>query len=119
MLTLWRQRQTNASWRQLIEALKQLKLKRVATEIEKLLTGQEYTMQDLKITPMHNQQQDLQTASLQEESSIGMPYMSTIIVILLQSKCSNIYKRVVILFYNPHRKSRPILSVIFCEWLIA
>ena len=81
MLTLWRQRQMNASWRQLIEALKQLKLNRVATEIEKLLkssTGQEHkiagTMQDLNITP--TQQQELQTtkqASLQEEStSIGM-----------------------------------------------
>ena len=80
MLTLWRQRQTNASWRQLIEALKQLKLNRVATEIEKLLkssTEQEHeiagTMQDLNIS---TQQQDLQTtkqASLQEEStSIGM-----------------------------------------------
>ena len=81
MLTLWRQRQTNASWRQLIEALKQLKLNRVATEIEKLLkssTEQEHmiasTMQDLNITP--TQRQDLQTASLQgeSESSIGMPY---------------------------------------------
>ena len=37
MLTLWRQRQTDASWNQLIEALNQLKLNRVATEIEKLL----------------------------------------------------------------------------------
>ena len=85
MLTLWRQRQTNASWRQLIEALKQLNLNRVATEIEKLLkssTEQEYeiagAMQDLNITPA--QQQDLQTtnrASLQKESSIGMPYVTT------------------------------------------
>ena len=65
---------------ELIEALKQLKLNRVATEIEKLLkssTEQEHeiagTMQDLNIS---TQQQDLQTtkqASLQEEStSIGM-----------------------------------------------
>ena len=87
MLTLWRQRQTNASWSQLIEALKQLKLNRVATEIEKLLksfTEQEHKIagtvpQDLKITPTQ-QQLDLQTAkqaSLQEESSIGMPYVIT------------------------------------------
>ena len=85
MLTLWRQRQTNASWSQLIEAMKQLKLIRVATEVEKLLkssTEQEHkiadTMQDLKINA--TQQQDLQTAkqaSLQEESSIGMPYVIT------------------------------------------
>ena len=85
MLALWRQRQTNASWRHLIEALNQLKLNRIATEIEKLLkssTEQEHeiagTMQDLNITPI--QQRDLQTtkqASLQEESSIGMPYVTT------------------------------------------
>ena len=34
MLTLWLQRQTDASWNQLIKALKELKLNRVAAKIE-------------------------------------------------------------------------------------
>jgi len=37
MLALWRQRQPSASWNQLIEALKQVKLNRIAIELEKLL----------------------------------------------------------------------------------
>ena len=37
MLALWRQRQPSASWNQLIEALKQVKLNKIATGIEKLL----------------------------------------------------------------------------------
>ena len=43
MLTLWRQRQTGASWNQLIGALVRVKLNRVAEEIRK----------DLKSTTEH------------------------------------------------------------------
>ena len=35
MPSLWLQRQTEASWNQLIEALVQVKLKRIAKEIKK------------------------------------------------------------------------------------
>jgi len=41
ILALWRQRQPSASWSQLIEALRQVKLNRIATEIEKLLVPSE------------------------------------------------------------------------------
>ena len=78
MLTLWRQRQADAIWSQLIEALKQLKLNRVArdienrlkspTELEDKMVG---AMQVMKITP--TQQQDEPTKyNLQEESCKGM-----------------------------------------------
>ena len=80
MLTLWRQRQIDASWSQLIGALKQLKLNRVATEIEKRLkssTEQEddkvtgATTQGMKITPTHvHDQHETKRCSL--ESSKGM-----------------------------------------------
>ena len=60
MLTLWRQRQTTASWNQLIEALVQVKLNRVAEEIRKSLKSPKDkmadTMQAINITP--TQQQD-------------------------------------------------------------
>ena len=76
MLTLWRKQQTDASWSQLIEALKQLKLNRIATEIEKRLksrTEDKVTgvTPAMKTTP--TQQQDEPTKyNLQEDSSKGM-----------------------------------------------
>ena len=78
MLTLWRQRQIDASWSQLIEALKQLKLNRVAMEIEKRLkssTEQEDdkvtgAMQGMKIIPTQLHDQETERCSL--ESSKGM-----------------------------------------------
>ena len=77
MLTLWRQRQTDASWSQLIEALKRLKLNRIATEIEKRLKSTEQedkvtgVMPAMKTIP--TQQQDEPTKyNLQEESCKGM-----------------------------------------------
>ena len=79
MLTLWRQRQTDASWSQLIEALKQLKLNRVAREIEKRLKSPTELedemvgeMQVMKITPTQQQGQQGTQYSLQEESSKRM-----------------------------------------------
>ena len=83
MLTLWRQRQADASWSQLIEALKQLKLNRVAREIEKRLKSPTEledkmvgAMQVMKITPTQQQNQQLGQQgtqySLQEESSKRM-----------------------------------------------
>ena len=77
MLTLWRQRQTNASWGQLIEALKQLKLNRIATQIEKLLKSPTEledrmvsAMKVMKIAPTTQQQGQQSTQnSLQKESS--------------------------------------------------
>ena len=73
MLTLWRQQKIDASWNQLIEALKRLKLNRFAAEIEK---GLESPMeQDKKSDPAQvmkvipTQRQDCQAKdSLQEES---------------------------------------------------
>ena len=78
MLTLWRQRQIDASWSQLIGALKQLKLNRFATEIEKGLkssTEQEDdkvtgATQGMKIIP--TQLHDQQTKRCSLESSKGM-----------------------------------------------
>ena len=78
MLTLWRQRQIDASWSQLIGALKQLKLNRVAMEIEKHLkssTEQEDNKvtgatQGMKIIP--TQLHDKQTKRCSLESSKGM-----------------------------------------------
>ena len=74
MLTLWRQRQTKASWNQLIEALKELKLNRLAAEIENYLmppTEEEVKvvnlMQAMEITPTQQQAQQVQ-----EESSKGI-----------------------------------------------
>ena len=76
MLTLWRQRQIDASWGQLIGALKQLKLNRVAMEIEKRLKSTEQeddkvtgaTPQGMKIIPT----QLKQTKRCSLESSKGM-----------------------------------------------
>ena len=75
MLTLWRQRQTDASWNQLIVALKQLKLNRLAIEIEKLLkspTGQggklAGPMQAMKV--VSTQQQDRQRKDSFQEKAI-------------------------------------------------
>ena len=72
MLTLWRQRQTDASWNQLIAALKQLKLNRLAIEVEKLLkspTGQGDKLADpMQAVSTHRQRKD----SLQEKASRGM-----------------------------------------------
>ena len=83
MLTLWRQRQIDASWSQLIGALKQLKLNRVAMEIEKRLkssTEQEDdmvkltgAMQGMKIIP--TQLHDQQTKRCSLESSKGMSHL--------------------------------------------
>ena len=88
MLTLWRQRQTDASWSQLIEALKQLKLNRVTREIEKRLKSPTEledkmvgAMQVTKITLTQRQPQGRRDNSagqqgtqysLQEESSKRM-----------------------------------------------
>ena len=64
MLTLWRQRQIGASWNQLIGALVQVKLNRIAGEIRKgLKSTTEYedkmadTMQAMIITPTQQQDQ--------------------------------------------------------------
>jgi len=38
MFTLWRQKTPKASWKQLIEALKEVKLTQLASELEGLLT---------------------------------------------------------------------------------
>ena len=64
MLSLWLQRQTEASWNQLIEALVQVKLHRIAKEIRKGLkapTEHEDKMVDpmqaMKITPTQQQDQ--------------------------------------------------------------
>ena len=79
MLTLWRQRQTDASWSQLIGALKQQKLNRVAMEIEKRLkssTEQEddkvtCATQGMRIIPTQLHA-DQQTKRCSLESSKGM-----------------------------------------------
>ena len=78
MLMSWLQRQIHASWSQLIGALKQVKLNRVATEIEKGLkssTEQEDdkvtdATQGMKIIP--TQLHDQQTKRCSLESSEGM-----------------------------------------------
>ena len=79
MITLWRQRQTGASWNQLIEALVQVKLNRVAEKIRKgLKSHTEYdneiadTKQAMEITPTQQQDQETKQGDLQRKSSEGM-----------------------------------------------
>ena len=79
MLVLWRQQQTKANWNQLMGALAQVKLNRVAKEIEKRLkapTDQEdkvgIAMQAMKITPTQKQAQQIKQDNLHKESSKGM-----------------------------------------------
>ena len=80
MLTLWRQRQTEASWNQLIDALVQVKLNRVAEEIRKgLKAPTEHedkmadTMQAMTITPTQQQDKaETKQGDLQRELSNHM-----------------------------------------------
>ena len=80
MLTLWRQRQTEASWNQLIDALVQVKLNRVAEEIRKgLKSPTEHedkmadTMQAMTITPTQQQDKaETKQGDLQRELSNHM-----------------------------------------------
>ena len=81
MLTLWRERQTEASWNQLIEALVQVRLNRVAKEIRNgLKSPMEHedkmadTMQTMTITPTQQPQGQVETkqSGLQRKSSEGM-----------------------------------------------
>ena len=76
MLSLWLQQQTEASWNQLIEALEQVKLNRIAKEIKKglkLPTEMADTMQAKKITPtQHQDQAVIKEGNLQKKSSNGM-----------------------------------------------
>ena len=61
MLSLWLQQKTEATWNQLIEALIQVKLNRVAKEIENGLRSPTdkvaEAMQAMKITPTEQQDQ--------------------------------------------------------------
>ena len=86
MLSLWLQRQTEASWNQLIEALVQVKLNRVAQEIKKgLKSPREHEDQrvdmmepeaSMKISPSQTQiqqnQAETKQGDLQKKSSNGM-----------------------------------------------
>ena len=85
MLRLWLQRQTEASWNQLIEGLLQVKLNRVAKEIKKRLKSPTEhrenktadTTEVMKITPSQPQTQQQDQAEtiqgdLQGKSSKGM-----------------------------------------------
>ena len=80
MLALWCQLQPNASWSQLIEALKKVKLNRIASEIENRLKPsveqQEKivsAMQDMKITAQTQQQvQQTKEENMQRESNKGI-----------------------------------------------
>ena len=48
MFTKWRQRTPTASWKQLIEALKEVDLTQLASELEELLTQESKMSQGLK-----------------------------------------------------------------------
>ena len=76
MLSLWLQQQTEASWNQLIEALEQVKLNRIAKEIKKglkLPTEMADTIQAKKITAtQHQDQAEIKEGDLQKISSNGM-----------------------------------------------
>ena len=84
MLSLWLQRQTEASWNQLIEALMQVKLNRIAKEIKTGLQSPTElenkiadTMETMKITPSQSQTQEqdqtkIKRDDLQRKSSNGM-----------------------------------------------
>ena len=76
MLSLWLQRQIEASWNQLIEALEQVKLNRIAKEIKrglKLPTEVADTMQAKKITAtQHQDQAVIKEGNLQKKSSNGV-----------------------------------------------
>ena len=76
MLKVWRERQTEANWNQLIDALLQVKLNRIAKDIKSSLkppTENDYimadTMQDMEITAI---QQHDQVETNQRESNEGM-----------------------------------------------
>ena len=73
MLTLWRQQKVDASWNQLIKALKRLKLNRIAAEIEKGLDSpveQDETTDPVQVMKViQTRRQDyLAKDGLQEES---------------------------------------------------
>ena len=84
MLSLWLQRQTEASWNQLIEALEQVKLNRLAKEIKAGLKPPTEledkiadTIKTVKITPSQSQteeqdQAEAKQGDLQKQSSNGM-----------------------------------------------
>ena len=84
MLSLWLQRQTEASWNQLIEALEQVKLNRIAKEIKTGLQSPTElenkivdTMETMKITPSQSQTQEqdqtkTKRSDLQRKSNNGM-----------------------------------------------
>ena len=82
MFTEWRQRTPKASWKQLIEALKEVKLTQLASELEELLiTSEECCVeQESKIS----QQQQL---SLQELEGITILLVSVAQVFLKGSVC--------------------------------
>ena len=99
MLTLWRQRQTSASWNQLLKALQELKLNRIAADIEKYLespTEQEEKVvnliQAMEITP--TQQQQIQQAKQDKEESSKASYMHDGHLI--------IYSQIIFFFFYKH-----------------
>ena len=49
MFTKWRQRTPKASWKQLIEALKEVELTQLASELEELLISQQLEKQKLPL----------------------------------------------------------------------
>ena len=76
MLSLWLQQQTEASWNQLIEALEQVKLNRLAKEIKKALKSPTEdddkigdTMEAMKATPTQQHDQAETKGDLQRKSS--------------------------------------------------
>ena len=76
MLTLWRQQKIDASWSQLIEALKRLKLNRVAAEIERGLESpmeQDETTDPVQVVEViPTQRQDYQAKDSSQEESRSM-----------------------------------------------
>jgi len=56
MFTLWRERTPKANWKQLIEALKEVKLNRLASELEGLLTPSVECCVEQENTISHQQQ---------------------------------------------------------------
>ena len=87
MFTEWRQRTPKASWKQLIEALKEVKLTQLASELEELLIPSVECHKHVEQESKVSQQQQLQKQQLPLQELEGI----TIVLVCVQ--CSYIVYR--------------------------
>ena len=72
MFTEWRQRTPKASWKQLIEALKEVKLTQLASELEELLIPSVECSVEQENKISHESQQQLEIRQLPPEGSYNL-----------------------------------------------